>query len=448
MHPCKTSVGSAVLVSFLMMVAALPMAAADGCVFKNPAETFQVDEEEQYAVINHHDGYQEMFISIKYRGHGGTRAAWVFPVPTVPDELNVVGGSPQFDGDDVLKKARRDVADTIGAVYASYLVSTVMPVACSAGLAYVWITGLASTGVDDSGVEVHRHVERQGFVSEAISADSGQDIYNYLKTNGVDVQEGMVPQLDDYVRSDYSFVVSWALEDTDSVKNPGVWVGFGTERPYYPMMLTSSYGDLVVPTEVIVTKFVTLDLPDHLDDHVELTYYDQGRVYGDEAYEMSEWQRERVSDPYLSEFNRRIQNDWDRTFTRITINAPAGEFRRDIWMEEGAPMPVAYAKLTQDDDIPIGPVFIVAYAFFSMAAGIISGMVVFNHHGRKDVSFWTAMGLLNLLGVLMLLLVSYHVLRKKGHSSKKALRFNLYYQLSFLFMLTTFSVMVMLPLHL
>ena len=205
----------------------LGLASGDGGVFGKFESVFQVDQNSQIGMINHANGVQKMIISINFDWSESTSTAWIFPVPADPQQINVdlAGSVPTFSGKDVIEEANEDLTGSFSGFGISYLGSVWLPLPVNIYITSWMVLGLAPSGTN---VEVHKHLEKYGMVIEVISAKDGAGVYDYLADNDLEITQGLIPQLDDYVEKDYSFVVTWIAGTQVYVREPGVIVEFPT----------------------------------------------------------------------------------------------------------------------------------------------------------------------------------------------------------------------------
>lgn len=215
------------LAGLLVSQLALPSAVlADGMLIVRPdpyASRWDFSPEtNQQAFINHEDGLQKMIISIGIEDQAKKGAVWLFPVPSAPEKVNidVLVQIPELRGEEVGQKAEmvlnglKEITDS----------SQIYPFLLSGFGSSLMTTALISDGdgfsggMRGNGVEVYKHIEKEGMISEVITTRSAEGLNNYLKSKGLDINAGSVPVLDNYIGKDYSFVVSWMVPPEEVVK--------------------------------------------------------------------------------------------------------------------------------------------------------------------------------------------------------------------------------------
>ncbi len=375
-------------------------ARADGGVVAEYEETFFYQlEKEQYAIIDHDDGYQDMFLSISVDWREAETAAWILPVPSVPVSLDLAGLAPSVTGTDIIRQAREDLKDTIVLAAGAYAGSILLGLPM-----YVWVTSLADTseGVD-GGVSVHQHLEKYGLTVEVISAKAGEDIYSCLGNMSIDVSPGSIDPLDLYAKKGYAFIVTWLTGPEVTVSEPGLIFRFPTDRMFYPMMLTSVYGDKVIPTELFLKGLVTPDVYSAISGYTRVDYFRDG--YIGEGYWAEGGYR---TDPEVRNFTRFFSNDWDGEFTRVLIDAPAKALEEDLWFDSGLSgkdaMKVRYARGVSEGSALLCMGLLFMHIAFSMVAAYVTGRAVFGPNERHYRPLSFALGAIHLLGLLMFLI--------------------------------------------
>ncbi len=392
---------------------------ADGGIFGKRDTIFYIKENTQYAVIHHLAGKQNMIVSVNFDWEESNKTAWIFPIPSDPEkvDIDVADGVPIFRGNDVVKEAKEDLSEALNLFLGSYLISVAIPVPFA--LTYASISGMRGGLWASSGnVDIHKHLEKYGLTVEVISATKGIGIYRYMTNRGLDISEGIVSQLDQYVEKDYSFVVTWISNENLTAREPGLIMEFPTQKMFYPMILTSIYGSHEIPIELMIVGHVSPIIYDEIKSYCSVSYW-RGSVSTNYGY---------VSDkhisPALRNFTKDIKDNGEGKFTRLEINAPSTFFREDLWIEKEAPDKVEYAIAIHNvfgEDTRF-PTFLLLFLTFSLLISFILGIVIF---GRKkdDIPFYLLMGLGNLVGILGLLLCTIIISGYKKFSLEKAALF-------------------------
>ena len=424
----------ALCVSLLFSTPFLAMARADGGVIMYRRDGFSyLPETEQYAILDHEDGFEDMLISIGLERIGSNSTAWILPLPSIPEDVMICRSIPRLSGEKVKEVAREDMRDMIKTFSAVYAGSITF---CGGGL-YLWLTSLADTSDTagtTSGVRVHFTVTMYGYTVETITADSGEDIYGYLSNRSLDVGPGMISQLDSYVDKGYAFVVSWLSGAAVGGDAAGLVLRFPVGRMFYPMVLTSAYGAARVPLELLITDYVTPRLNGDLVGHTDVTYYRGGSL---ESYD---------ADVAAKHFIDGIYRGWNGYFTRVAIDAPASDMKKDLWFDKGmqSDMSVQYAAWTIERENELCGLFAALYLMFSLLAGFLSGMLVFGRKSKKEVTMCCVLSLSHFAGILTLLLFSFFMFELKKMPRKHYLQFcALFLGLFFVMMFGTLLLMWM-----
>jgi hypothetical protein len=398
---------------FILQFISIPLSIcvlADGGVFSEYGELVYLDQSSQSAIIDHSNGIQSMLISINFEWQESDAVAWIFPIPSDPGmtQTSIVDGAPNFYGVDIVEKARSELADSIVTYAISYATSSLAPWPATMILTRVLIPGSGITegrslGLEDGGqgevstVTVHSHIEKYGLAVEVISATEGEGIYYYLTQEGLDISENIVPQLDDYVEKDYSFVVTWVEYSTDITRELGVVVEFPTIEMFYPLMLTSVYGDDVIPMQIIVTQHVDTKLYPEIESHTSIRFFRRGNVELD-------WDRD--YDQETHRFVDRIEDNWRAEFTVIELTAPSKELKDDLWMTSGTPDELRSAESVEN---LLGmPTSILTLTLIGLAASVLSQLTaggLYLGRKRENLPYYLILGLANIIGILFLIYV-------------------------------------------
>ena len=415
---------------------------ADGGIFGKRDTIFYIKENTQYAIIHHQAGKQNMIVSVNFKWEESNKTAWIFPVPSDPEnvDIDVADGVPMFRGNDVVKEAKEDLRDALNLFLVLYLISFGFPIPFT--LTYTSIRGMkGGLGAASGNVDVHKHLEKYGLTVEVISATEGLGIYRYMTNRGLDISEGIVSQLDQYVEKDYSFVVTWISSENLTAREPGIIMEFPTQKIFYPMILTSIYGNDVIPIELMIVGHVSPIIYEEIEPYCDVSYW-KGSLstnYGYSSYQ-------KVS-PALKNFTKGISDNWDGKFTRMEINAPSSFFKKDLWIEKEVPDKVGYAITIHNvfgEDTRF-PTFLLLFLTFSLLISFILGIVIF---GRKkdDIPFYLIIGLGNLMGILGLLICTVVITGHRKFSLDKAAYFIISFIPIFIISLWLFLAILMVPL--
>lgn len=393
------------LVAILFLSICFPLpAAADGGVFGKRYTVFYLKENSQYAVINYVNGKQKMIVSTSFNWKDSDKTAWIFPVPSNPEktDVDIVDGGPMFMGRDIIDDAKDDLTDALRDHMTLYMLSVIPVVPL---MLYVWTAGFMTTTA--GGVTVHKSLDKYGLSAEVISSTSGEGIYEYLTDKGLEVSAGIVPQLDGYVDKNYSFVVTWVTNSNVSVRQPGIMLEFPTQKLYYPLILTSIYGDDTIPTEIFVVGHVSPVIYEEIKPYVDITYW-QGYISSYSGYSA-------YNSPEIRNFTNAISNRDNLKFTKIELNAPSSAFKDDLWIENQVPEKVKYANSIRSffsysyyRRSSSTTTILIVHLFLSLITGAIIAILV-SYRKKEYIPIYVLMSFGNLLGIFWLLLSSFIV---------------------------------------
>lgn len=255
---------------------------ADGFTFKvmPDGDISQVEQKEQRAFINHHDGQEEMIIGVDLEKRS-SEALWIVPVPSNPEEIKVDIKSklPVFFGDEVNAKAKVTLSNSIEDLHEVGLSNQIWTLPLTAlelvtlGGARGGAGGSANISSGDL-ISVNKHIEKKGMTAEIITAKRAKALYGYLKNKGLSIKRDSIPKLENYTGEKYTFIVSW-LSSPSKVEEEtrGVHVTFPTSKIYYPLHLTSAYGESKLPITIRVVGHVKPDLFPEIKDNTKVEYF-------------------------------------------------------------------------------------------------------------------------------------------------------------------------------
>jgi len=408
------------VVGLVAIFTVLPMSAlgvaADGMshVYVPTYDTWELAiEDSQFAMISLVDGEENLIIQASVDADSlltGAEAVWFFPIPSKPDEANItiVRTITSLDGYFVSSLAKREVDQNFIWVYGTQLYPLL-----ALGMMYVpsgsWygaprtILSEDAEGTSDGlpSVVISEHAEAFGLASELISATESSAIGDYLDNKGLDLSTDALDLLDGYVGEQYSFVVSWISDmgrfTNESVRQYGydgyvyrlgVSVTFPTERMYYPLRLTSIYGDRSIP--MIIQVLGRAD-PIKFENDGEEGLVDVYRCVSPSYYVSLEnawfFQNE------LTARNLEGGTIEDVEFTIITMAGPSSYLTDDLWIEPHWDLEAAATGFVYQNS---WTVILASLIGASVLASLSAGWTIYRPFG-PDLKMFAALGFMNLL---------------------------------------------------
>lgn len=393
------------LICMLILFVILPSVLADGMIIDRIGPVL---EKQQLVAINYENGLQKMILTIQTDKLRSDKSVWIFPVPAKPNDIviDVVTQFPRFYGKEVTQEAKNNLEgifklSSLSQIYPFFFffIGGTFGAMESKGLAET-MTGVRLEKGET--VTVYEHIEKEGITTELLGAETGLDLYVYLKRKGLEVPMQSLDFLRDYTHRDYTFVVSWIsnLEQVQTKKQQemyypyyggrvlGVEIMFPTDKIYFPLVPTSIYGSEKVPVKIYVLDFVKPELYKELEGFTKVGYY---KGSSERYYYTSE--------SGLESFYG------DQTVTKYTvidiINAPSKYLKEDLWIVEGSPGKVKYANfinaLFGNELISI----LIWLVLISMLTGLIAGKIIFKE-GKK----FALVGLANCFSIIGLIIAT------------------------------------------
>ena len=350
--------------SFILLSSAV---FADGGAFvKRPSfETdiwIPINQDEQVAVISYENGKETLTISVEAELENG-EIVWLFPVPAKPEltDIDIVDEFPRFSGDEV----RSRVGYEFNRLSPIFYITQSYPI--NIGL-FSWGTLGSASSIEsagqDIGVEIHEHIEFGGLTTELVTAEDENSLYNYMQQKGLKLPAESLSILEEYIGKDYSFVVSWISDglayQTQAGGNVlGVEATFQTNEMFYPLRLTSIYGQTEIPMTIYIYGHVSPKVFSEISDYTEVNYY---------------------------------RGDVD--YTRIDIFSQSRFFVDDLWISGLTPPDIIFA-----DIILISPAafFAVVFVLASIISSILTGF--FFYRKKFSMKKFALLGLANLLTI-------------------------------------------------
>jgi len=387
------------------------LASADGMVIKPDPYSSRWDylnESNQQAFINYEDGVEKMILSIGIQ-ESDTGAVWIFPVPSDPSKvvIDVVTDLPELRGEEITKKAKSNLL-LISEVLPSTQIYPIPFVSLRGAPAKARIDGPAtlsnSLGWGDPAeidVMVYEHLEKEGIVSEIITAKTAHGLYQYLQANNLSIEQGSLPVLDHYIGQDFTFVVSWLQETTETQSSQrGVFVTFPTDKIYYPLIPTSVYGSEVIPATIRIMGHRSPEIFKDIKGYVKTEYYIQEPLVGTVASGLGAF--------YNSP-------DTSFKYTKIEISAPSKLLTNDLWINSGAPIKTYYTLFFSEHPWISGILLLV---LSSIITSMLLGWIMFRDlRNKKGILKLALLGLFNCLSILGFLIASFFF-RTKAKNKK------------------------------
>lgn len=379
---------------------------ADGCMMK--ADPYgdrwdYVDETNQQAFINYKNGVQKMILSVGLEGNSEKGAVWVFPVPADPEkiDIDILNELPEFEGEEISRTAQKIINES----RKSAILTQIYPAPL------FMMSGSILLGGDgiNKNVEVYKHIEKEGMVTEVITAETGAGLYNYFQEKGLKIGEGSIPVLDNYIGKKYSFVVSW-MNKFNGSEQKGIFISFPTEKMYFPLMPTSVYGGKIIPISIRVIGYVSPEIFADIREYTNVGYYTENFAgFNDESLKMfyGEFLEDKVSEDTESENSDSKIISWgssykfsikDLEYTKIEINAPSKVFTDDLWIKDKVPLETYFLNFIIEHRTIV---YILMTLLVSFITGAFAGVFIFREsRNLKGIFKFGFLGMFNIFTII------------------------------------------------
>ena len=374
------------LVLLLLLVPSL--ARADGIAFDLSSKR-PLAEREQRAAISYHDGIERMIIAINFELEDADASLWIFPVPGTPErtKIDVLDSFPRFSGSDPRKSAANGVDGLMALTRATQL----WPLIFDA----VWTFRLSKAS---RGVSQLMRVEKYGVHAEAVTADSLDTLGAFLRQKKVTISTEQLAGFGPYFSGSYVFVVAW-IASRDQLRKefpqyeelwgfgrkrwPCLYIEFPTDKAFYPLRPTRSYGKENIPVRLFVLGFVQPQTDPAIANRLEVSYGVQPNFSQETPRQFTEgFTAERVE------------------YTEIGLTIPAREFSDDLWFTPWSPSGIKYAFFLESlDDRAVLAGWTLAVAALSYISAGIAAWSLFGTW--KGYATFGLMNLLTLAGLLL-----------------------------------------------
>lgn len=375
-----------VLPLLLCLPALCPVISGDGGFFIPTVDRWMsAPEEKQMGVIEYKNGIQDLTIAIDVKNSSlqADEAFWIFPVPAAPEKITIdIEKNISFlRGEDVAETAKESMS------FSSMVTLCISQPYLSPFLfVYVYAGGMMISGsIGD--LTVYQHMEKMGLTTELVGTNDSAAFSSYLNQHDVRLTNDTLAILNEYIGKDYSFVVSWISNVSEFRKNAliinneyysyhyyygepffmlGITIHFPTDRIYYPLKLTSIYGEKEIPIYLQIHGYVT---PFSLQDNMEVHYAIDGNI----------------------------------RYTEITIRSKAEDLTQDLWIENTAP-PTAIISSFITENIILATCII--FIFCSCLASVLAGIIIFQKQQPSLIKF-ALLGLCNFMSVIGFFIASF-----------------------------------------
>lgn len=465
---------SSLVLSLILPVLACP-AAADGFSvrYSTALDAWStISEEEQFCIINYHDGVEKMIVQIQLNRDEvlySSKIAWLFPVPSAPEDVSLrhLQTVPRLDGDPLGSVVLDEVVDDPSWYYAYATQLYTIPFV---GLMYLANTGFgSSSGAVDEGVQSFAVLDQYGVTTEVLAVDSAEALGEHLRAKDITLPESTGPAVEEYLGGDYSFVLSWVSNVTDflseAVVLPGTFgysIGVGVEFPceemFFPLRMTSAYGSMRIPITVQVLDFVTPDRfpsSDTLDCtcgyRVQDTY---SPLYPYLAPQYPYWMISKLNLTTAQEdfryfFAEQIsEQDTERLrsvdYTVMRIEGPAEDLSEDLWFDDSPPLSISAVGYLCDNPWPL---VVAVLAAISCTSSLIACSIVFGWDRRLSRTY-VLLGVFNLLTLIGYCIAYRRLLEprlraKNAVTDRKLLRLALVFSVLFISLTTAVLLWLM-----
>jgi len=193
------------IISLVILV--IPIAKADGfAIYWDRSYVALHGENTQIAAINYEDGKEKVLLAVKLEQLTDDSVVWIVPVPANASDvgINIFEEFPSFSGSDILLRAEdsKEVLDQIP-IMSSFISMpfTILP------FGFYWT--MYQLAGESKGVQIYETVEKEGIVTQVLTAENSDALYDYLAGKNITISKGSLPIIEDYIGQAYAFVVSW-----------------------------------------------------------------------------------------------------------------------------------------------------------------------------------------------------------------------------------------------
>ncbi len=225
---------------------------------------------------------------------------------------------------------------------------------------------------------------RQEAIDQALADDINHD--NTIVADQLGGQKITVPtqkMIDDYVNGESISVLPQGGQSTFNGR--GIYLSFPTDKIYFPLMLTSVYGDKIIPAEIRVISPVAPKIFGNIRMFAKTSYYSNASLV--------------FRDAALQDFYSGSKTDF--IYTKIDINAPAKNLTNDLWI---SPNPSFQYNLISLFNNSLFSFFIIL-VLSSLLSGIMAGWLLSRFAWKRTLRF-ALIGFFNVFSLIGLIIAA------------------------------------------
>jgi len=379
-------------------------------------------EQRQLAAINFEGGTENLILAIEPGDLKGEKAVWIFPIPADSRNVKVeiLKEFPNLRTDYDIYSRKNSALGGLFLLSAASQAFTWPPLILST--LFLGTVGMVGSSERDAALIqgtkgyiaiVYEHIEDMGLTTEVVSVHEASDFRNYAAAKGLDLPPESLATLSEYIGKNYAFVVSWVsdVNEFNSLQSQrgmqgsripiGVMASFPSERMYFPLRLTSVYGESEIPLVLYVMGHVTPQLYSGIDGgNASVRYFSLDR-YNPSAG--------------LSGFFNGKTATAKADYTILRINTAAKNFTDDLWIDATVPQKVSGALFALHNS---GIIVLVFFLLVSVLASVIAAAIAFRS-AKPDLGRFALLGLANILTFIGLAAIAYALNAGEKFSSIK-----------------------------
>jgi len=262
----KNKILTFLLISFLFPY----LAQADGVIItKLPdGDSSLFNANAQDAFINYENKIEKLVISIDTEKENFD-SIWIIPIPAEPEKIkiDIIPEVPVFWGDSLEGKFKESISQFSNQIFLVQLLPLTF-------LSIIYPGAPNTAENKNSEVSSFLFLQKEGINAELLKVKDSQSFYDYFNKKGVKINPNLLPKLDFYIQSNYSFIVTWISNiEAERQTQKGIFVSFPTEKIYYPLILTSAYNEEVVSITLRILGYVKPKIPTALKKHTSVEYF-------------------------------------------------------------------------------------------------------------------------------------------------------------------------------
>jgi len=425
-----------IIVLLFLMISVNVVLADGGAYLVRKGIGTLLDEEDQYAQIEYNNGIENLSLSVNLANVKNVdKAVWIFPVPAKPEKIKIdISSGVAFGNNSSLTMKK----------FSKFLFIDHLMWICASQIYPILAFKIKTPFFDEEldklvqeikrleyrkkmrlsdkseKYKIYKAISKYGINSELVSLENIRGLSEYLDSKKLKLPENFMKMTAEYIGKDYSFVMAWfdEFESFKFQKNKIIGtanlleinINFETSKIFFPLRLTSLYGNVNIPVNILVNSHVTPELyPEIVNDSYKGKKVSQVEHYIDSNIQHADF----LYDSYSNIFPALYRYAYDilsnnlssnsKKYTQIFIDVPAKNYIKDLWMSPYPPYNLMFVSLILNYNFFF---FLLYFILISCLSSFIAGKVCYYKFNPSSILFFK-LGIFNLFTIIGYILMAF-----------------------------------------